>query len=162
MSCSSLCLILTPQTPDLVFDSRISVGTLAFLVELSRILIPLISVDLRLQILKDRTSDKRGVSEWDQIKILLKGDDFSNKLNTPYPTFLQLELPKFAKSRIHLSATDPKSKLLNQLKQPLHTRSGNLHNMLSVPHRSDQGLFPVRPVITAGQAVGNNRCTTTF
>jgi hypothetical protein len=31
MSCASLCLILTPQMPDLAFDSRISVGTLGFL-----------------------------------------------------------------------------------------------------------------------------------
>jgi hypothetical protein len=29
MSCASLCLILIPQTPDLAFDSGVSVGTLA-------------------------------------------------------------------------------------------------------------------------------------
>jgi hypothetical protein len=31
MSCASLCMILTPQTLDFAFDSRISVGTIGFL-----------------------------------------------------------------------------------------------------------------------------------
>jgi hypothetical protein len=51
MSCASVCMMLTPQTPGLDFDSRVLVGYLAlWLSSVVFILIPLILEDLRLQI----------------------------------------------------------------------------------------------------------------
>jgi hypothetical protein len=47
--------------------------------------------------MKDRISDQRGGSEWEPVKILLEGDDFSDKMNTTYPTPYRLKQPKLAK-----------------------------------------------------------------
>jgi hypothetical protein len=55
-----------------------------------------------------------------------------------------------------------------QPSKPKHTNThrGNLHDLLSVPHRSDRWLAPVRPVKPvrpvdrAGQAGGCSSCTT--
>jgi hypothetical protein len=51
MPCASLCLIFTPQTPDLALDLRISGGTLVFLVELGCNSIPGDLVGLKTQVL---------------------------------------------------------------------------------------------------------------
>jgi hypothetical protein len=70
--------------------------------------------------------------------------------------------PSLPKSRSHYSTNDPRNKPLNHPKQTHQTHNGNLHDLLSVPHRSDWWFSPVRPVDTAGQAGGNSKRTETF
>jgi hypothetical protein len=60
--------------------------------------------------LRDRLGEpKRGGSEWQQIKILLEGDDNSNKMNTTSKTRLRLNYPNWPRPRIHWSATSPRN-----------------------------------------------------
>jgi hypothetical protein len=99
-------------------------------------------------------------------KILLEGDENSNKTNTASNTRLRLTTQvgqAHAATGVLLDLETNK-----QPSEPKHTNthSGNLHNLLPVPHRSDRWpapvrpVTPVRPVDSAGQAGGYNSCRT--
>jgi hypothetical protein len=116
--------------------------------------------------LKDRHSEPERGSEWEPIKILLKGDGDSNKTNTASNTRLRLT------TQVGQAHTATEVLLdLGANKQPskpkqTNTHSGNLHGLLHVLHRSDQWpapvrpVTPVRPVDRAGQAGGYSNRTT--
>jgi hypothetical protein len=94
-------------------------------------------------------TNQRGGSEWDPIKILLEGDENSNKTNTASNTRLQLTTQV---GQAHVATGVPLDLGTNrQPSEPKHTNthSGNLHGLLLVPHRSDRWTAPVRPVATA-------------
>jgi hypothetical protein len=55
------------------------------------------------------TATQRGGSEWEPIKILLKRDRGSNKMNTTSNTRLWLNYPSWSRPRSHWSATDPRN-----------------------------------------------------
>jgi hypothetical protein len=111
---------------------------------------------------------REGGSEWEPIKILLEGDGDSNKTNTASNTRLRLTTQV---GQAH-TATGVLLDLgtNKQPSEPKHTKthSGNLHGLLSVLHRSDRWLAPVkpvtpvRPVDSAGQAGGYSRRTTSI
>jgi hypothetical protein len=111
--------------------------------------------------LKDRYGEpERAGSEWEPIKILLEGDEDSNKTNTASSTCLRLTTQV---GQAH-AATGVSLDLgtNTQPSEPKHTNthSGNLHDLLPVLHRSDRWpapvrpVTPVRPVDSAGQAGG--------
>jgi hypothetical protein len=84
-------------------------------------------------------------------KILLKGDEDSNKTNTASNTRLRLTTQV---GQVH--ATTEVLLDLGTNTQPFepkhtNTHSGNLHGLLSVLHRSDRWPAPVRPMAYAGQ-----------
>jgi hypothetical protein len=54
---------------------------------------------------------REGGSEWEPIKILLKGDRGSNKMNTASNTRLRLNYQSWPRPRIHWSATGPRNQL---------------------------------------------------
>ena len=113
--------------------------------------------------MKDRLGEPEGGSEWEPIKILLEGDGNSNKTNTASETLLRLNYPSWPRPRSHWSATGPRNQQLNQPNQTPQTHSEKLSSLLSVPHRSDRWLLPVRPmapvrpVDSAGQAGGEQQ-----
>jgi hypothetical protein len=92
---------------------------------------------------------REGGSEWEPIKILLEGDEDSNKTNTASITRLRLTTQV---GQVHVTTgvlldlgtnTQPSEPKLT------NTHSGNLHGLLLVLHRSDRWTKPVRPVATA-------------
>jgi hypothetical protein len=104
--------------------------------------------------------NQRGGSEWEPIKILLEGDEDSNKTNTASNTRLRLTTQvgqAHAATEVLLDLGTNK-----QPSEPKHTNthSGNLHGLLPVLHRSDRWpapvrpVTPVRPVDSAGQTGG--------
>jgi hypothetical protein len=101
-----------------------------------------------------------GGSEWEPIKILLEGDGDSNKTNPASNTRLRLTTQV---GQAH-AATGVLLDLgtNEQPSEPKHTNthSGNLHDLLPVPHRSDRWPASVRPVDRAGQAGGYSSRTT--
>jgi hypothetical protein len=117
--------------------------------------------------LKDRYGEpQRGGSEWELIKILLEGDEDSNKTNTASNTRLR---PTTQVGHVHASTEVLLDLGTNtQLSEPKHTDThrGNLHGLLPVLHRSDRWptrvrpVTPVRPVDSAGQAGGYSSRTT--
>jgi hypothetical protein len=58
---------------------------------------------------RTNTANQRGGSEWEPIKILLKGDRDSNKMNSTSNTGLRLNYPSWSRPRSHWSATDPRN-----------------------------------------------------
>jgi hypothetical protein len=91
-------------------------------------------------------ANQRGGSEWEPIKILLEGDEDSNKTNTASNTRLRLTTQV---GQAHVATGVPLDLGTNaQPSQPKHTNmhSGNLHGLLPVQHRSDRWPTPVRPV----------------
>jgi hypothetical protein len=112
---------------------------------------------------KDRYGEpERGGSEWEPIKILIEGDEDSNKTNTASNTRLRLTTQV---GQAHVGTGVPLDLGTNtQPSEPKHTNthSGNLHGLLPVPHRSDRWPAPVRPVDSAGQAGGYNSRTTSI
>jgi hypothetical protein len=109
--------------------------------------------------------NQRG-GEWDPIKILLEGDEDSNKTNTTSNTCLRLTTQV---GQAHVATGVPLDLGTNtQLFEPKHTNthSGNLHGLLPVPHRSDRWpapvrpMTPVRPVDSASQVGGYSSRTT--
>jgi hypothetical protein len=109
---------------------------------------------------------REGGSEWEPIKILLEGDEDSNKTNTASNTRLRLTTQV---GQAHVATGVPLDLGTNtQPSEPKHTNthSGNLHGLLPVPHRSDRWpapvrpVTPVRPVDSAGQDGGYNSRTT--
>jgi hypothetical protein len=108
----------------------------------------------------------RGGSEWEPIKILLEGDEDSNKTNTASNKRLGLTTQV---GQAHIAIGVPLDLGTNtQPSEPKHTNtySGNLHGLLPVPHQSDRWpapvrpVTPVRPVDSAGQAGGYSSRTT--
>jgi hypothetical protein len=96
-----------------------------------------------------RTREGRG-SEWEPIKILLEGDEDSNKTNTASNTCLRLTTQV---GQAHVATRVPLDLGTNkQPSEPKHTNthSGNLHDLLP----------PVRPVNRADQAGGCRNHTT--
>jgi hypothetical protein len=83
------------------------------------------------------------------IKILLEGDEYSNKTNTASNVLLRLT------TQVGQSHTATEVLLdigtNKQPSEPKHTKtySGNLHDLLPVLHQSDRWTAPVRPVATA-------------
>jgi hypothetical protein len=109
-----------------------------------------------------------GGSEWEPIKILLEGDEDSNKMNTASNTCLRLTTQV---GQAHVATRVPLDLGTNtQPSEPKHmnTHSGKLHGLLPVPHRSDRWPAParpvtlVRPVDSAGQAGGYSSRTTSI
>jgi hypothetical protein len=110
--------------------------------------------------------NQRGGSEWEPIKIFLKGDGDSNKTNMTSNTRLRLTTQvgqAHAATRVLLD--------LGTNKQPsepklTNSHSGIFHGLLPVLHLSDRWPRPVRPVTPlrsvdrAGQAGGYNSRTT--
>jgi hypothetical protein len=105
-------------------------------------------------------------SEWEPIKILLEGDEDSNKTNTTSNTCLRLTTQV---GQVHVAIGVLLDLGTNkQPSEPKHTNThnGNLHGLLPVLHRSDRwpapvrSVTPVRPVDRAGQADGYNNRTT--
>jgi hypothetical protein len=95
---------------------------------------------------------REGGSEWEPIKILLEGDEDSNKMNTASNTRLRLTTQV---GQAHVATGVPLDLGTNtRPSEPKHTNthSGNLHGLLPVPHRSDRWPAPVRPMDSAGQA----------
>jgi hypothetical protein len=83
-------------------------------------------------------TNQRGRSEWELIKILLEGDEDSNKTNTDSNTRLRLTTKV---GQAHVATGVPLDLGTNiQPSEPKHTNthSGNLHGLLPVPHRSDR------------------------
>jgi hypothetical protein len=82
-------------------------------------------------------ANQRGGSEWEAIKILLKGDGNSNKMNTASNTRLRLTTQV---GQAH-AATEVLLDLgtNRQPSKPKHANMhcGNLHGLLPVLHRSD-------------------------
>jgi hypothetical protein len=110
--------------------------------------------------LRTETDDQRGGSEWELIKILLERDGHSNKMNTTTKhisnSTTQLGQDHVATGVLLVLGTNAlpsEPKLTN-------TRSGNLHGLLPVLHRSDRWPASVRPVNSTGQ-VGGYRSRTT-
>jgi hypothetical protein len=123
---------------------------------------------VRRRLWRTDTANQRGGSEWESIKILLKGDRDSNKTNTASNTRLRLTT-QVGQARV---ATEVLLDLGTN-KQPsepkrTNTHNGNLHGLLPVLHRSDRWPAPVRlvtpvwPVDRAGQAGGYNNRTTSI
>jgi hypothetical protein len=109
---------------------------------------------------------REGGSEWEPIKILLEGDEDSDKSNTASNTSLRLTTQV---GQAHVATGVPLDLGTNkQPYEPKHTKthSGNLHGLLPVLHRSDRWptpvgpVTPVRPVDSAGQAGGYSSRTT--
>jgi hypothetical protein len=105
-------------------------------------------------------ANQRGGSEWEPIKILLEGDEDSNKMNTASNTRLRLTTQV---GQVHVAIGVPLD--IGTNKQPsepklTNTHSRNLHGLLPVLHRSDRWPAPVRPVDSAGQAGGYSSRTT--
>jgi hypothetical protein len=105
----------------------------------------------------------RGGSEWEPIKILLEGDEDSNKTKTASNTRLRLTTQV---GQAHVATGVSLDLGTNkQPSEPKHTNthSGNLHDLLPVLHRSDRWpasvrpVTPVRPVNRAGQAGEQSR-----
>jgi hypothetical protein len=101
--------------------------------------------------LKDRYGEpeRGGGSEWEPIKILLEGDEDSNKTSTASNTRLRLTTQV---GQVHVATGVPLDLGTNkQPSEPKHTNthSGNLHNLLPVLHRSDRWTEPVRLVAAA-------------
>jgi hypothetical protein len=116
--------------------------------------------------LKDRYGEPEGGREWGPIKILLEGDENSNKTNTASNTRLGLTTQV---GQAHVATGVPLDQGTNtQPSEPKHTntRSKKLHGLLPVLHRSDRWpalvrpVTPVRPVDCAGQADGYSSRTT--
>jgi hypothetical protein len=105
---------------------------------------------------------REGGSEWEPVKVLLEGDEDSNKTNTASNTRLRLTTQV---GQVH-AATEVLLDLgtNTQPSEPKHTNthSGNLHGLLPVLYRSDRCPTPVRPVDSAGQAGGYNSRTTSI
>jgi hypothetical protein len=106
------------------------------------------------------TTNQRGGSEWEPIKILLEGDGDSNRTTTASNTRLRLTTlvgQAHAATGVLLDLGTN-----NQPSEPklTNTHRGNLHGLLTVLHRSDRWPAPVRPVDRAGQAGGYSSCTT--
>jgi hypothetical protein len=94
---------------------------------------------------------REGGSEWEPIKILLEGDESSNKMNTASNTGLQLTTQvgqAHAATGVLLDLGTNK-----QPSEPKHTNthSGNLHGLLPVLHQTDRWPTLVRPMACAGQ-----------
>jgi hypothetical protein len=104
--------------------------------------------------------NQRGVSEWEPIKILLEGDEGSNKMDTTSNTRLRLNYPSWSRPRSHWSATNPMNQQTTFRAKHTNTHSGNLHGLLPVLHRSDRWHAPIRLVHRAGQAGGCSSRTT--
>jgi hypothetical protein len=89
---------------------------------------------------------REGGSEWEPVKVLLEGDEDSNKTNTASNTCLRLTTQV---GQVH-AATEVLLDLgtNTQPSEPKHTNthSGNLHGLLPVLHWSDRWPAPVRPV----------------
>jgi hypothetical protein len=111
-------------------------------------------------------ANQRGGSEWEPIKILLKGYGDSNKTSTTSNTCLRLTTQvgqAHAATGVLLDLGTNK-----QPSEPKHTNThnGNLHGLPPVLHRSDRWpapvrpVTPVRPVDRAGQTGGYNSRTT--
>jgi hypothetical protein len=104
--------------------------------------------------------NQRGGSEWEPIKVLLEGDENSNKMNTASNTRFRLTTQvgqAHAATGVLLD--------LGTNKQPFeskhtNTHNGNLHGLLPVLHRSDRWPAPGRPVDSVGQASGYSSRTT--
>jgi hypothetical protein len=110
-------------------------------------------------------NQRRG-SEWEPIKILLEGDEGSNKMNMA-STHVSDSTTQVGQDHVAIGVL----LILGTNKQPsnpklTNTHSGNLHGLLPVLHRSDRWPAPVRPVTRvrlvdgAGQAGGCNSRTT--
>jgi hypothetical protein len=113
---------------------------------------------------KRRTSE--GGSEWELIKILLKGDGDSNKTNTASNTRLRLTTQV---GQAHVATGVPLDLGTNkQPSEPKHTNTHNrnLHSLLPMLYRSHRWPAPVRPVTPvrsvdrASQAGGYSSRTT--
>jgi hypothetical protein len=111
-------------------------------------------------------NQRGGGSKWEPIKVLLEGDEDSNKTNTASNTRLRLTTQV---GQAHVATGAPLDLGTNtQPSEPKHTNthSGNLHGLLLVPHRSDRWpalvrpVTPVRPVDSVGQAGGYSSRTT--
>jgi hypothetical protein len=111
-------------------------------------------------------NQRGGGSEWEQIKILLEGDGYSNKTNKASNACLRLTT-QFSQAHAATGVLLD----LGTNKQPSEPKltnmhNGNLHGLLPVLHRSDRWPAPVRPVTLvrpvdrAGQAGGYNSRTT--
>jgi hypothetical protein len=107
-----------------------------------------------------------GGSEWEPIKILLEGDEDSNKTNTASNTCLRLTTQVV---QVHVATEELLDLGTNkQPSEPKHTNthSGKLHGLLPVLHQSDRWPAQVRPVTPvrlvdrAGQAGGYSSRTT--
>jgi hypothetical protein len=61
------------------------------------------------RLVKDWYGEPKRGGEWEPIKILLKGDRGSNKMNTASNTRLQLNYPSWSRPHSHWSATDPRN-----------------------------------------------------
>jgi hypothetical protein len=59
--------------------------------------------------LKDQNGKPERGREWEPIKILLKGDRDSNKMNTTSNTRLRLNYPSWSRPRSHWGATNPRN-----------------------------------------------------
>jgi hypothetical protein len=81
---------------------------------------------------------REGGSEWEPIKILLKGDGDSNKTNTSSNTRLRLTTQV---GQAHVATGVPLDLGINTQPSELqhtNTHIGNLHGLLPVLHRSDR------------------------
>jgi hypothetical protein len=112
--------------------------------------------------LKDQYGEPERGSEWEPIKILLEGEEDSNKTNTTSNTRLRLTTKvgqAHATTEVLLDLGTNKQPF-----EPKHTNphSGNLHGLLPVLHRSDRWPALVRPVDSTGQAGGYSSRTTSI
>jgi hypothetical protein len=111
--------------------------------------------------LKDRLDEPERESEWELIKILLEGDEDSNKMNTASKTHLQLNYPSWPRPRSHWSATGPRNQ---QPPSQTRERSGTTtrapltyNGQAGEQHRSDRFLlakhenFHKRPLHRSGR-----------
>jgi hypothetical protein len=99
----------------------------------------------RCRSVKDRYGElERGGSEWEPIKILLKGDRGSNKMNTTSNTHLRLNYLSWSRPRSHWSATDPRNQQTT-FRAKTHKHA---HQKLA---RLAACATPVRPMACAGQ-----------
>jgi hypothetical protein len=108
--------------------------------------------------LKDQNWRPERGSEWELIKILLKGELNSNKTNMA-TKHVSDSTTRVGQDHIATEVllvlgtnTQPSERKLT------NTHSRNMHCLLLVLHESDRWPVPVKPVDSAGQASGYSSC----
>jgi hypothetical protein len=102
--------------------------------------------------MKDRYGEPKRGSEWEPIKILLKGDEDSNKTNTASNTRLRLTT-QVGQAHVARSATGPRNQHTT-LRAKTHQHAQRKLARLAAC------AAPVRPMAYAGQTGGYNSRTT--
>jgi hypothetical protein len=102
-------------------------------------------VTLNMFLLKDRTGDRRGGSEWEPIKILLEGDVLSNKMNMAYQNTTPTRTTQICHDHIVTEVLLILGE--NNHRNLLEKVAKRTTRAALRPHQSDQSLAPIRPVL---------------